>query len=294
MKTLPATFRRLLASVTDMYTVLAEHPRADSLRVSVWEIEGRDGSRWFAKQHAGPKLHRREVDAYRKWTGALGPDRAPSLVASDSEALTVLVTAVPGRSLDRLRLPAEQEREAYRQAGLLLARQHAADTGQPPSDSVEEDWDTVLAELLVGAARYVTADDIALLRSLAQQAPTGLANVVAHGDYMPKNWMWEESEQRLRVIDFERTQLEAAARRDLSRLHYRVLHHRPDLAAAFYSGYGRPLSREEEQARAAYAVLDALDSVRWGVDHHDIDLVDEAHTVIANLRAESTRRSLGW
>ncbi|MFG3041737.1 hypothetical protein ACGFYZ_33025 [Streptomyces sp. NPDC048330] len=53
------------------------------------------------------------------------------------------------------------------------------------------------------------------------------------------------------------------------------------------------VKRHAGPKRTAYAVLDALDAVRWGVDHHDIDLVDEAHTMIANLRAESTRRSLG-
>jgi aminoglycoside phosphotransferase (APT) family kinase protein len=291
---MPAALRDLLATVTGTYTVVAEHARPDDMRPSVWEIEGPGGKRWFAKQHAGPRLHQREVDAYQQWTRALGADRAPFLAAANSKERTVVVTAVPGSSLDKLRLPAEQEREAYRQAGLLLARQHTADAGQRPSTVAEADWDDKLAKLLDGAARYVTADEIAMLRSLAKQAPAVLPNVVAHGDYMPKNWMWDESEQRLRIIDFERTQREPAARRDLSRLHYRVLHHRPDLAAAFYSGYGRPLSREEEQARTAYAAVDALDSVRWGAIHHDIDLVDEAHTMIANLRSESTRRSVGW
>ncbi|MET7713783.1 phosphotransferase [Streptomyces sp. NPDC005407] len=291
---MPAALRDLLATVTGTYTVVAEHARPDDMRPSVWEIEGPDGKRWFAKQHAGERLHQREVDAYRQWTRALGTDRAPFLAASNSKERTVVVTAVPGSSLDKLRLPAEQEREVYRQAGLLLARQHTADAGQPPPTVAEPDWDDKLAQLLDGAARYVTGDEIAMLRSLAKQAPADLPKVVAHGDYMPRNWMWDESEQRLRIIDFERTQHEPAVRRDLSRLHYRVLHHRPDLAAAFYSGYGRPLSREEEQARTTYAAVDALDSVRWGATHHDIDLIDEAHTMIANLRAEYTLRTVGW
>lgn len=291
---MPAALRDLLATVTDTYTVVAEHVRHDDMRPSVWEIDGPDGKRWFAKQHVGPKLHRREVDAYERWTAALGRDRAPALVAADEQSLTVLVTALPGLGLDRVCLPAEQEREAYQQAGLLLARLHAADNGQSRSEAVEEDWGGVLSKVLDAGARYLTTDDITVLRALAQQAPPALPKVAAHGDYMPKNWMWDEREQRLRVIDFERTQLETAARRDLSRLHYRILHHRPDLADAFYSGYGHPLSAEEKAARTKYAVLDALDAVRWGVEHHDIDLVDEAHTMVANLRAEHTCRAVGW
>ncbi|WP_257134326.1 aminoglycoside phosphotransferase family protein [Streptomyces sp. st77] len=295
VKPLPAAVRGLLASVTDTYTVLTEHSRPGTRRASVWEIASPSGdARWFAKQHADPRVHRREVDAYGRWVRALGPDRAPSLVAADDQSLTILVTAVSGQSLDRSRLPAEQEHEAYRQAGVLLARLHAADTGEPRSEAVEEDWGGTVAKVLDAAARFLTTDDIAVLRAVAHQAPPPLSKVVAHVDYMPRNWMWDEREQQLRVVDFERTQLEPATRRDLSRLHYRVLHHQPEVAAAFYSGYGWPLSAEEEAARTKYAVLDALDAVRWGVEHRDIDLVDEAHAMIASLRAEHTRRTVRW
>lgn len=294
MKTLPAVFHSLLTTVTDSYKVIAEHSRPDSLRNSVWELEAPDGTRWFAKQNAGPKLHRREVDAYHQWATVLGPDRAPTLVASDPGTRTVLVTAVPGQSLDQLRLPAEQEREAYRQAGALLARLHAAAPRPSSSTGADSDWEATLEKLLASAEAYLTTDDLKLLSSLASTAPSDLDSVVAHGDYRPRNWMWDEREQRLRVIDFERTQHEPAVRRDLSRLHYRDLHHRPDLATAFSSGYARPLTRDEQRAHTAYAVLDALDSVRFGAQHHDLELVDEAHTMIANLRAEHTRRAVGW
>ncbi|MFI2369948.1 phosphotransferase [Streptomyces sp. NPDC018833] len=180
---MPAALRDLLATVTDAYTVVAVHSRPDDLRPPVWEIEGPDSKRWFAKQHVGDRLHQREVNAYQQWTRALGTDRAPFLAASNSKGRVVVVTAIPGSSLDKLRLPAEQEREAYRQAGLLLARQHTADPGQPPTAAAEADWDEKLTNLLDGAARYVTADEIAMLHSLAKQAPAVLPKVVAHGDY---------------------------------------------------------------------------------------------------------------
>ncbi|MGW1374733.1 hypothetical protein ACWD6P_10745 [Streptomyces sp. NPDC002446] len=84
--------------VTDTYTVVAEHPRRDSLRSSVWKIKGLDGTRRFAKQNAGDRLHGREVDAYDHWTAALGPDRTSTLAASEAETRTRLITAVPGKS----------------------------------------------------------------------------------------------------------------------------------------------------------------------------------------------------
>lgn len=293
MTDLPGALHQLVKTVTDTCTVVAEHPRPGDIRPSVWEVNGPDGERWFAKQHAGPKLHRREVDAYRKWTVALGSGRAPALVAADAEARTILVTAVPGRSLDRLRLPAEQERKAYEQAGELLARHHAAAGDGPTSDLAPEGWDEAVATLLDRTAMYVPEHDLALVRALAEQAPSRLPRVAAHGDYMPKNWMWEETEQLLRVIDFERAELRPAAYRDLSRLRYRILHHRPDLDAAFHHGYGRRLTEEEQSAGRAYAALDAADALSWGIQHRDVDLVDEAHTMLENLHVENSRRLWG-
>jgi hypothetical protein len=81
---------------------------------------------------------------------------------------------------------------------------------------------------------------------------------------MPKNWMWDESEQLLRVIDFERAELQPAPRRDLSRLRYRILHHNPELNAAFHNGYGRTLTEDDVVACRAYGALDAVDALAWG------------------------------
>ncbi len=38
MKTLPTAFRGLVGTVTDRYTVIAEHSRLNELQGSVWEI----------------------------------------------------------------------------------------------------------------------------------------------------------------------------------------------------------------------------------------------------------------
>ncbi|MEU0815145.1 aminoglycoside phosphotransferase family protein [Streptomyces mirabilis] len=290
---MPGVLHQLVESVTDTYTVVAEHPRPGDIRPSVWEVNGPGGNRWFAKQHAGPKLHRCEVDAYQKWTVALGVDRAPGLVAADARTRTILVTAVPGHSFDTLRLPAEQERAVYEQAGELLARHHTAAADEPTPEATEEAWDEVVTGLLDRSARYVPEHDITMVRALTKDAPPRLPQVAAHGDYMPKNWMWDETEQRLRIIDFERAELRPAVYRDLSRLRYRILHHHPDLNAAFHYGYGRALTEEELVACRAYGALDALDSLDWGIKHRDIGLVDGAHTMLENLRLENGKSVWG-
>ncbi|TQE29140.1 aminoglycoside phosphotransferase family protein [Streptomyces ipomoeae] len=293
MTVLPSELHELVASVTDTYTVAAEHPRPGDIRPSVWEINGHGGQRWFAKRHAGRRLHRREVDAYRKWTVHLGTDRAPGLVASDAKTYTVLVTAVPGHSLEALRLPVEQERAVYEQAGELLARHHAAAAHEPTADVTEEEWEATVTKLLDHAARHALEQDVTLVRALVKEAPPRLPVVAAHGDYMPKNWMWDEIEQRLRIIDFERAELQPAVRRDFSRLRYRILLSRPELGAALHYGYGRQLTTEELAACQSYGALDALDSLCWGIEHRDIGLVDEAQTMLVNLRREQGARLWG-
>ncbi|MEU9190682.1 hypothetical protein AB0D14_40485 [Streptomyces sp. NPDC048484] len=74
---MPSALHHLVESVTDTYSVVAEHPRPGDIRPSVWEVSGPGDERWFGKLHVGAKLHRREVTAYQKWTVALGADRAP-------------------------------------------------------------------------------------------------------------------------------------------------------------------------------------------------------------------------
>src|SRR2546425_663990 len=126
MASLPDQLHQLALSQAESYTVITEHRRPSDMRPSVWEIEVPGQQRWFVKQHVGDKMHGREVDAYRNWTYLLGRNRPARLVAADAVTRSVIITALPGRSLDRLRLPAAEEREAYRQAGQLLARLHAA------------------------------------------------------------------------------------------------------------------------------------------------------------------------
>ncbi|CAM5677222.1 hypothetical protein SALBM311S_02121 [Streptomyces alboniger] len=51
---MPGALHELVESVTDTYTVVAEHPRPGTIRPSLWEVHAPGGRRWFVKQHAGP------------------------------------------------------------------------------------------------------------------------------------------------------------------------------------------------------------------------------------------------
>ncbi|MFF4509163.1 phosphotransferase enzyme family protein [Streptomyces sp. NPDC001401] len=290
---MPETVHRLVTSVTSDFRIVADHSSAGEGRPAVWEVEGSDGRRWFAKHNPGPKLYRREVDAYQRgWAAALGRDRAPSLAAFDGEARVIVTTSVPGRTVRGLRLDSKEEQEVYRQAGLLLARLNAAEAEAPKSGACAVSWGESVEKMLVGASLYLTANDTAMLRAITKDAPPKLPRLVSHGDFMPRNWLWDGTERRLRIIDFERTCVESVMWRDFPRLVYRILRARPDLEAAFEAGYGRTLTADERQACSAYASLDAVSALRWGIQHRDIEAVDEAHTMLRHLHAEYSVRSL--
>lgn len=290
MTDMPAAVHRLMTSVSGTFRVVADHSSPGIGRPRTWEVEDRHGCRWFAKYNPGPKLFRREVAAYESgWAAALGPGRAPLLAAHDVDAQALVVTAAPGRPVREQRLAAEQEREVYRQAGQLLARLTTAPAhGQLPASSTV-DWDVEVEQMLCSARLYATPEDLTVLRALTCERPADLPAVVSHGDFMPRNWLWDPAEQVLRVIDFERADIRPSVQRDLPRLSYRILYGRPDLEASFFNGLGRKLCEAERHAVTAYGALDAMSLLRYGLEHQDLASVDEAHTMLRNLHTARLR-----
>jgi hypothetical protein len=84
------------------------------------------------------------------------------------------------------------------------------------------------------------------------------------------------------VIDFDRAEPGPAVR-DLVRLEYEPQDQRPDLPADFLSGYGRALTRAEEQVLPRLAALDALSGLQWGTLNGDTDVTSRARRAFARL-----------
>ncbi|MFD9483364.1 aminoglycoside phosphotransferase family protein [Streptomyces sp. NPDC059991] len=291
---MPEAVHDLVTSVTGTFRVVADRSSPGTGRPRIWEVEGPHGCRWFAKQNPGPRLQQREATAYESgWPSLLGPGRAPLMAAHDPTAQALVITAVPGQPVRGQRLAAEQEREVYRQAGQLLARLNTAPVVSPVPEESTVGWEAAVEKMLASARLYATPDDLVMLRELTRDQPAILPAVVSHGDYMPRNWLWDPAEQVLRIIDFERTSIEPSAHRDLPRLHYRLLRGRPDVKAAFYAGLGRTPDAFERHACAAYGALDAMSALRYGLEKRDIDSVDEAHTMLRNLRTDYTQHLTG-
>ena len=244
---------------------------------AVWRLASASGVCWYLKRHSSGRFHEREVGALRGWARALGPGRVPELAAVDPELLVMVVTAVPGQAVLGARLGPDEERQAHRQAGLLLARLHespvAPGAGADASRLASRVGDHLdqASGLLTPAQHALVRDCASRLAWLGPQVPA----VASHGDFQPRNWLWDPAGGRLGVIDWERAE-PAAAIRDLVRLEYGPWDCRPDLREEFFAGYGRALTAEEDEMLACYAVLDALSGLVWGMANDDDEVVDRA------------------
>ena len=255
---------------------------------AVWEIADAAGGCWFVKRHSSERFHQREVAAYRHWTAALGPGRAPDLAAADSQMLAIVISGLPGQIALNLRLAGDDERELHRQAGELLRRLHNAAPPVPGGPGLRQGVQRV-DEHLSRASALLTPPEIALVRRCAAELPAlapELPAVPTHGDAQLRNWLWNQATRQLAMIDFERAETGPAVR-DLVRLEYGPWDQRPDLRASFLDGYGRALAHAEEQALPRLAALDALSGLQWGTANGDREVTGRARRTFARLRVRS-------
>ncbi|MFJ2734498.1 aminoglycoside phosphotransferase family protein [Streptomyces sp. NPDC087317] len=185
----------------------------DSSRV--WRADGAQEGVWYVKIHQNTRFHHREVDAYRSWVPGLGTS-APTLVTSDSALLAVVITTVPGRPLDGIDHPPEQQRLLFRQIGALAAAIHgsaaplSAEEGMPALAKVERH--------LEAARPYLRPGDEVFIRQIVARAEAvpPLDRVPTHGDFQLRNLLLDD-DGSLAVIDFERSE-PGPAIRDVVRL----------------------------------------------------------------------------
>ncbi|MFE7189300.1 phosphotransferase family protein [Kitasatospora sp. NPDC057541] len=286
---LPPDANRLLRETAGRYELLGVRSRDRAGHPSVWEVADADGCRLFAKRHKNALMHERETAAYRLLAPALGESRAPSLLAADASSLLVVTTALPGAPVISAALTTAEEREVYRQAGQLLAAVHTQPTvGAPVGEHLP--WAQERARALA-RARDASLPDIEVLAAATRTAPPPTALAYCHGDFGPRNWLVRRDGDRLTLglIDFERSHVEAPARRDLMRVTLQLTPHRPDLRAAFTTGYGRDLTPRERAACRAWAAIDCPAALRWALEHHrDEEVLGYARTVLDLLRDPNT------
>ncbi|MFC4035880.1 aminoglycoside phosphotransferase family protein [Streptomyces polygonati] len=263
-------------SVTD-----SSGPRDNS---RVWRITaGHPERSWYLKQHPGAKFHAREVHAYAHWTPALEPGGAPELLAAEVELLAVILTALPGVNPRHHDLPPADEREIHRQLGLLLhAFHHSAPRRPAEPDSRLPDN---VQRHLTTASGHLDPEDVQLIGRLAARLATlpPLPRVPTHGDAQISNTIWNPTTRTLALIDLERAAYGPAIH-DLVRLAYGPWDGRPDLKAAFFTGFGPALTPSEADQLRAMAALDALSGIAYGIGTGDGEVVSRGRRTLHRLR----------
>lgn len=258
----------------------------------VYRITDAHAVEHIVKRLENDRFYAMEVEGYR-WAPVLGSGRAPRLEAADPDLRVVITSFLPGHVLTGVELDPEDERDAYRQAGELLALLHRAE---------EPSADTAVVDRLIGrseqqlrkAERELTRAQREVARgaarTLAELGPR-LPSVPSHGDFQPRNLLYDRKRGQVAAIDFERAAF-APAVRDLVRLESGVFAHRPRARAGFYRGYGRELESLERQALIAWMIVDAVSGLAWGIPNGDAEVVARARNVftrpeLADLTAGS-------
>ena len=192
------------------------------------------GAEHFVVKAAGPDDHHigREITAHESATGALlSQDLCARLVAADRESNILITTFAPGTLVEGT--AAERSPELYAQAGAVLRAFHG-ENGRLDDEHESRETDRALERL---AQAHRIADDVVdrVRETLSGYSPRPILVVPTHGDWQPRNWVFDG--HQVRAIDFGRFAYRPAAS-DLCRLAAQQWRADPRLEDAFLSGYG--------------------------------------------------------
>jgi len=253
----------------------------------------------YAKTHRGRSYWESEIHAYEQWASAFG-DFAPRLLAvRDEEPLALVVSELPGKSLEEAQLSVPQERAAWHAAGQALAALHDLGVGEyfgpsrrdgtpaaTPTCDAREHVSTYLEERVDRGVRtgYLSDEEVAIVRAALSLVPAfeGERPVPCHRDYCPANWLVTGDGVWTGVVDFEFARWDVRVT-DFTRYPDWDWIGRPDLTEAFFDGYGRSFTPAEEQQRLVAHVQYALTAVVWGSDNSHHGFAEEGRQALKNL-----------
>jgi aminoglycoside phosphotransferase (APT) family kinase protein len=277
--------------------ILSGSERPDA-RSGVSRLRTRAGHAYL-KVHQDPEMWAREVHGYERWAPLFGPHAPPLLGVREEPPLALLIGELKGQVLEKVRLPAERERAAWRAAGAWLSRLHAlphdgffgpcARDGSPPPGATSDACDYVAAELnreLEQAAgdSLLDAAEQAVLHAALERVDVfaGEPPVACHRDYNPYNWVVDAGGAWAGVIDFEFAHWDVRVR-EFSRYPDWEWIERPELVEVLLEGYGRPLTAREREQCLVTRALYALSAITWGVGASYHGFVAEGRRALAHL-----------
>ncbi|WP_055535866.1 aminoglycoside phosphotransferase family protein [Streptomyces graminilatus] len=269
------------ARVTDV-----SWPRGDSM---VWRLVT-DRDEIYVKISPTPEDYAREVRGYAHAACALSPGEAPRLLAKAPGLRALMSSSQPGRVVRGLLLNTAEELLLYNLAGELLRRWHEHPVPASPHERA------AIQESVAGQAReaatclesitsaHLSTAERDLVRRVRDELPhlaKELPVVYRHGDYATRNWMWDASRGH-GVIDFQKS-AHGLAIEEFVWLFGAVWATRPDLEAAYFSGYGRPLTDTERQALLLFTTRLGVSYLHTGIAKRRTLLIDRGHLVLERM-----------
>lgn len=263
-------------------------PRRTSL---VWRVSAADQDA-YVKISPSDLDFEREIAGYAYAAAHLSQTEAPRLLACDPALRALLSSPLPGRVVRDLPLETSTELRLYKDAGQLLRRWHDASAPGTDADRAAvhadmEDQAREAADCLEDVEPHLAADQLALVEAASKELP-GLAEqlplVYRHGDYETRNWLHDQGTGRHGLIDFA-TAAHGVAASEFVWLCGAVWSVRPELREAYFTGYGRPLTAEEDRLLHLLTVRLGVSYLRNGLaKDHDI-LVARGHLILDRMAA---------
>lgn len=255
--------------------------------------------------HCYLKIHRqrasweREVHGYEQWSPCFDTSVPNLLAVYEDDPLALLVDDLPGRVMQSVELPVEQEVAVWRAAGQALIKLHNLANGEyfgscrrdgtpaeePTHDAVQ--YISTELKLLISQAAHanlLNENEMAVVRS-AQELTPAFANeqpVPCHRDYGPDNWLVTGEGTWAGVIDFEMAHWDVRVA-DFSRYPNWEWILKPYLLDAFFEGYGRHLTQQEGEQLLVARTHYALGAIVWGREHSFYGFMEEGHEALKYL-----------
>ncbi|MFF8431087.1 aminoglycoside phosphotransferase family protein [Streptomyces sp. NPDC016566] len=264
-------------------------PRSSS---QVWRVAAGARSAFVKISHSELDFDR-EVAGYAYTERVLSEQQAPRLLAAHPDLRALLSSPLPGQVVRDLPLALDVELRLHEDAGRLLRHWHDASDAGSAADrtavhSAMQEYAQEAADCLEDTAAHLAVDRIALV----EDASTNLVDLTArlplvflHGDYATRNWLYDSATDRHGLIDFAMSRYGVAVE-EFVWLFGAVWPLRPDLRDAYFTGYGRPLTQEEEELLRLLTVRLGVSYLRTGLIKDRGDLAARGHLILDRMASQ--------
>lgn len=247
----------------------------------------------FVKLSPTAQDYEREIAGYAYVRRVLAAHEAPRLLASDPGLLALMSSPLPGKVVRGLRLEVAEERHVHELAGRLLRRWHdhsdlATEQDRQIVHAAMAHQEQEAADCVAGTAAHLDGAQRALVEATSHgllQLTEQLPLVYKHGDYSTRNWLWYPGHGDGKghgLIDFAMAGRGVAVD-EFVWLCGAVWATRPDLKAAYLTGYGRPLSDTEERLLRLLTARLGVSYLNAGLAENRPDLVERGGLILTRM-----------